>query len=397
MGEMMPATHSDPRAGKRDLPEPNSRRWQPLRAGIQNVWEYDDQRFVFHNGRLLLRGRNEAGKSKALEVLLPFLLDANLAPQRLDPFGSTSRKMRWNLINENRSDANVCIGYLWIEFGRQGEDGFEYCTIGAGLRARRSNTNVDVWYFITSQRIDHDLFTLGAGRVPLHKGQLSEAIGEAGRIYDKGSDYRREVNDRLFGMPPEQYDTLIEALLQLRRPQLSKQLKPAELSRVLSLSLPPLDDAVIGKLAEGFGRLDRHREERKARYEALLAVQKFLDVYGTYAKALARARAETVTEADSAYRRACADLREAEQAQEAATSDTQTAETPEPAPPQSPEGQAGATAELSATESSKTTGSVEPSVPTPDAAAAAALTPDGTLDDAAESRILRRSQEHGDT
>ena len=82
---------------------------------------------------------------------------------------------------------------------------------------------------------------------------------------------------------------------------------------------------------------------------------------------------------------------------EAATSDTQTAETPEPAPPQSPEGQAGATAELSATESSKTTGSVEPSVPTPDAAAAAALTPDGTLDDAAESRILRRSQEHGDT
>ena len=64
------------------LPEPTTSRWQLLRAGIQNVWEYDDQRFVFHRGRLLLRGQNESGKTKAMEVLLPFLFDADLQPQR---------------------------------------------------------------------------------------------------------------------------------------------------------------------------------------------------------------------------------------------------------------------------------------------------------------------------
>ena len=87
-----------------------------------------------------------------------------------------------------------------------------------------------------------------------------------------------------------------------------------------------------------------------------------------------------------------------------ATSDAQTAETPEPASPetvevasQSPEGHAGAAGEPSATETPKATGPAEPSVPTSDAAAAAAPTPDDTLDDTAESRILRRSQEHGDT
>jgi len=40
----------------------------------------------------LLRGQNESGKTKALEVLLPFLLDASLQPQRLDPFGSTAAR-----------------------------------------------------------------------------------------------------------------------------------------------------------------------------------------------------------------------------------------------------------------------------------------------------------------
>ena len=55
-------------------------RWQPSRAGMLNVWRYYDEVFTFHRGRLLLRGPNGTGKSKALELLLPFLLDANLRP-----------------------------------------------------------------------------------------------------------------------------------------------------------------------------------------------------------------------------------------------------------------------------------------------------------------------------
>ncbi|MEU9361612.1 hypothetical protein AB0D35_26360 [Streptomyces sp. NPDC048301] len=46
-------------------------------AGIQNVWQYDEQEFAFGEGRLLLRGKNGAGKSKALEMLLPYLLDGD--------------------------------------------------------------------------------------------------------------------------------------------------------------------------------------------------------------------------------------------------------------------------------------------------------------------------------
>jgi recombinational DNA repair ATPase RecF len=54
-------------------------RWVLHRAGIRNVWQYDDAELHFAGGRLLLRGRNGAGKSKALELLLPFLLDGDPA------------------------------------------------------------------------------------------------------------------------------------------------------------------------------------------------------------------------------------------------------------------------------------------------------------------------------
>ncbi|MEV5354493.1 hypothetical protein [Streptomyces sp. NPDC052693] len=52
-------------------------RFRLHRAGIQNVWQYDEQEFAFGDGRLLLRGKNGAGKSKALEMLLPYLLDGD--------------------------------------------------------------------------------------------------------------------------------------------------------------------------------------------------------------------------------------------------------------------------------------------------------------------------------
>ncbi|HZA50701.1 MAG TPA: hypothetical protein VE549_08165, partial [Myxococcaceae bacterium] len=148
------------------LPVPARERWQLLRAGIQNVWEYDDQRFVFDHGRLLLRGQNESGKTKALEVLLPFLLDANLQPHRLDPFGSSARAMRWNLINESNADVTVAIGYVWLELGRLEDGRPVYCTVGAGLKARRTANGVEEWYFATPQRIDDELLLLDENRVP---------------------------------------------------------------------------------------------------------------------------------------------------------------------------------------------------------------------------------------
>ncbi|HEX9243582.1 MAG TPA: hypothetical protein VF875_14155, partial [Anaeromyxobacter sp.] len=291
------------------LPEPDRERWTVLRAGIQNVWEYDDREFVFNRGRLLLRGQNEAGKTKAMELLFPFLLDADLAPQRLDPFGTTARPMRWNLINESDPDTQQRIGYLWLELGRLEAGKAIHCTIGAGVKARRGSSDVDAWFFVTSQRPGADVRFVIEGR-PLAKGELTQAIGTNGQVFDRRGDYRRAVNARLFAMPDEQYAALVETLLHLRRPQLSKTLDLDQLSRFLSASLPPLDARVVGPIAEGFERLDHHRADLEALEETLGKLRGFDQVYRDYARAIAKGRAQELARAESAYQRARTDTRE---------------------------------------------------------------------------------------
>jgi uncharacterized protein (TIGR02680 family) len=291
------------------LPEPDRERWTVLRAGIQNVWEYDDRRFVFHRGRLLLRGRNEAGKTKAVELLFPFLLDADLAPQRLDPFGSNARPMRWNLINESEPELPQRIGYLWLELGRLAGGAPEYFTIGAGLRARRSASDVEAWFFVTSQRPDRDVRFVTEDRHPLTRGELGEAIGDAGQVFERHADHRRAVNARLFGMPDEQYAALVDMLLHLRRPQLSKALDVEELSGFLSASLPPLDPAFIAPIAEGFERLDHRRADLEGLARVLATLRDFQGVYREYARAVAKGRALDLTRADSAHQKARGEAR----------------------------------------------------------------------------------------
>jgi len=291
------------------LPVPASARWTLLRGGIQNVWEYDDRRFVFEHGRLLLRGQNETGKTKAMELLFPFLLDADLSPQRLDPFGSVARPMHWNLLNEADPDLQARTGYVWLELGRVEDGAPHFATLGCGLRARRGTRDVDHWFFLTSRRVDAGL-ELVIERQPLTRAALADALGADGQVFDRGSDYRRAVNALLLGMPEEQYAALVETLIQLRRPQLSKSLDLDQLSGLLSASLPPLDRAVVGPIAEGFERLDHHRAELEQRVELLGKVRGFEEVHRAHARAVAKGRAVELTRAESAYHAARAEARE---------------------------------------------------------------------------------------
>src|SRR6188472_1963773 len=73
------------RAQPSSLPQPRRERWQPLRSGFVNLYRYDREEFHYENGRLLLRGNNGTGKSRMLALQLPFLLDGDTSPERLEP------------------------------------------------------------------------------------------------------------------------------------------------------------------------------------------------------------------------------------------------------------------------------------------------------------------------
>ena len=59
-------------------------RFKPSRGGVINVWDYVDEEWAFADGRLALRGHNGSGKTKALEVLFPFVLDGVADSRRLE-------------------------------------------------------------------------------------------------------------------------------------------------------------------------------------------------------------------------------------------------------------------------------------------------------------------------
>ncbi|GAA2341811.1 TIGR02680 family protein [Streptomyces cuspidosporus] len=267
-------------------------RWQPHRAGILNVWRYYDETFTFHRGRLLLRGQNGSGKSKALELLLPFLFDASLRPNRLSTFGGSERTMHWNLLGEGAS-GKTRVGYVWMEFRRVGDDGTErWFGCGARLQASVHTSTVHADYFTTRSRIadpEGVLLVNEAGQ-PLTRAALAEAVRDRGEVHASATDYRTAVRRELFaGMGEQRYESLLSALLQLRQPKLSERLDPSLLSTLLSRALPPLGEGEIAELAEGFERLDRQREHLKRLDEEVTAAETVASRQRAYARRVLRA------------------------------------------------------------------------------------------------------------
>lgn len=283
----------------RTLPRPAPGRFRPLRAGIVGVWEYDDQEFWFAGGRLVLRGQNTAGKSKALELLLPFVLDGETRPERLDPFGNRSKTMYWNLIDfDPDHERKAALGYCWLEFGRVDDGGTEhFVTALVGLRASRSaGRRVDTWFAVTPLRVGDELDLAPGGR-PLTPDRLREALDGRGRVHLSARDHRAAVDVELFGLGAERYDALVHLLLQLRRPKLSEKLDVGKLTDVLTDALPPLERGRLDLLAQAFARLDADAAELDALVASHRELTAFLAEYRAYARLQVRLRADAVRRA----------------------------------------------------------------------------------------------------
>ncbi len=302
-----------PSAASTPLPEPARSRWQPLRAGLTDIFYYDAEEFRFHDGRLLLRGNNGTGKSKVLALTLPFLLDGELAAHRVEPDGDRAKRMEWNLLLGGKHPHGERTGYTWLEFGRIGEDGrAQYRTIGCGLKAVKGRGIAKHWFFTTSLRIGPDLPLMSASRVPFTRERLREALQGHGLVHDTAAEYRRAVDEQLFGLGQERYEALVNLLIQLRQPQLSKRPNEKLLSTALTESLPPLDPALIGEVAEAFRGLDDERHALSALTEASTAATAFLTHYRRYAQIAAKRQAAVLRVAHSRYEHLGRDLTEAE-------------------------------------------------------------------------------------
>lgn len=287
------------------LPEPQRQRWQPLRLGLVELFHYDSEEFWFRDGHLLLRGNNGTGKSKVLSLTLPFLFDANLRSSRIEPDGDSGKKMAWNLLMNSYPRR---IGYAWIEFGRVAEDGTpRYLTLGAGLSAVAARTQVESWFFMLEQaegagpRIGRDLWLTNDQRVVLTRDRLRDTLEGRGQLFESAASYRRAVDERLFHLGTRRYDALMDTLIQLRQPQLSKKPDEAGLSHALTEALPPMPQELLTDVAEALNQLEEDRRQLDELKGLAKAVERFDQRYRVYAGMLTRRQARELRQAQTDF------------------------------------------------------------------------------------------------
>ena len=258
-------------------------RWQANRIGLINFWYYDEQEFSFLKGRMLLRGSNGSGKSVTMQSVVPLLLDGNMSPERLDPFGSRDRKMSSYLLEED-DGREERTGYLYLEFKRRESDTF--LTVGMGIRARRGKP-LDKWYFSLTdgRRVGKDFFLYKETdeKVTLSRKELENRIQGGGRIFDRQNEYMEYVNRQIFGFETvDEYKEMIDLLIQLRTPKLSKDFKPSVINDILSDSLQPLSDEDLRPMSEAIENMDTMNMNLKARQEGKQAAEKISRVLNKY-------------------------------------------------------------------------------------------------------------------
>lgn len=236
-------------------------RYKINKIGFLNYWLYDEEEFYFCDGKLLLRGSNGSGKTVTMVSVFPLLFDGNKNPERFDTFGSRDRKIEDYVLPQD-SDQNENISYVYMEFYNKEIN--KYLTIGMGIKATRNRSN-EFWGFaLTDNRRIKNGFSLyknHLNKVPLTKKECQIEVGVGGEFVTTIKDYKSMVNRLLFGFENDSmYSELINLMLQLRSPKLSKEYKPTKLEEILSGVLEPIPDSDIQKMSDSIENMNKYKE-----------------------------------------------------------------------------------------------------------------------------------------
>ncbi|SFU53655.1 Chromosome segregation ATPase [Clostridium sp. DSM 8431] len=257
-------------------------RWVAEKFGLFNFWYYDDVEFKLSNGKIIFRGTNGSGKSVTTQSFIPLLLDGDKRPSRIDPFGSNARKIeKYVLIDEDIQDR---ISYLYMEFKKPLTE--SYISIGMGLRGRKGK-KLESWYFILKdgRRINKDfkLYKKSGEKFPLTSKQLENALGEGNIFTTSQREYMEKVNEHLFGYSDiDNYKDLLNLLIQLRSPKLSRDFKPTVIYEILKESLNTLSQDDLRTMADAMDNMDSLNNKLNELNKSIEALERIEKAFKNY-------------------------------------------------------------------------------------------------------------------
>jgi hypothetical protein len=277
-------------------------RWQPLRAGLVNLWEYDAAEVWYADGRMQLQGANESGKSTLLTLTTLLLLAGDISAHNIDTLGQDGKRFRYYVeptdhpLDRRDTSAQKNRGWAWLEFGK----GTEFFTLLLFAEARRADGNLKVnWCTLpgpTRVRSGLSLTTAGFAADP---SQFKDVLGFA--VQPSGTAYREAIARTLYGTEEPWLNQLNRILRVIRTPQIGTKIDLKFLTESFRTALPPIAEDEINQLADGWEQLQRLRDERDEAEQALAAVTEFSRrSWRPWADAVIRAAADPVAAAASA-------------------------------------------------------------------------------------------------
>ena len=292
-------------------------RWQPLRAGVVNLWEFEVAEYWYAAGWVQLTGRNETGKSSlmALTTLIPWLGDTSTA--NIDTLGDQGKRFRYYVeptTNDgDRRDANASTnrGWLWVEYGRLVRGEPRFLTVALFADARRASTTLNLtWATAEGEaRVRRGLDLVANGMVTT-AAELGTVAGVT--VHGSARDYRARVADRLLGSTADRLEAAGKLLRVTRTPKLGERLNLSFVSSKMREALPELERAEIEALASGWDQLDRIRGEVESAKGAAAAVRTFTSsAWLPWARARLRRTADEAAAARTAFDAVTRRVREA--------------------------------------------------------------------------------------
>ena len=296
------------------LPAPTLARWQVLRSGVVNLWEFDVAEYWFAGGRAQFVGQNQCGKSTLMALTTLIMLAGDLDRKLVDTFGQQHKSFRYYVEpttdDKDRRDTgdSTSRGWAWVEYGRLVQGAPEFFTALLYTQARRgANDYTKTWATCAGTA------RVGAG-LTLHRGASTAAPADLADVpgyaaAGSGTEYKHRLATALFGFEDaDRLAAVVRMLKVLRTPHLGQRLDPAFVTAQMREALPSIARAEIDGLADGWDELERLAADRDSADSARAAVAAYVrKAWAPWADAVLRLQADNLlgagTQLDNVTRR----------------------------------------------------------------------------------------------